>query len=104
MSKQQTSKQNKEEDSSTCCGVSEASWQRENISDHKFDYVDVDDFLDYSILNRLRYSLIFLFTLKSILVYMADIGILIIMITAARELATILSGDGSDCEFSSFSY
>jgi hypothetical protein len=68
------------QEESKCCG--EASWHREEISDRinslltpsdKFDYVDVDDFLDYSILNRLRYSIIFLLTLKSILVYMAGI-------------------------------
>lgn len=52
--------------------------------------------MDYSPLNRLRYSFIFLQTLKSILVYMADIGILIIMITAAQELSRILAGDSTE--------
>lgn len=76
---------------SSCFG--EARWKREQVSDHKFDFVNVDDFLDESILSRLRYSWVFIITLKSILVYMADVGILIIMITAANELAQILQGD-----------
>lgn len=57
----------------------------------------MDEFLDYSPLNRLRYSVIFAMTLKSILVYMADIGILIIMITAFNDLARILNGETKDC-------
>ncbi|KAI9289732.1 hypothetical protein BC943DRAFT_271906, partial [Umbelopsis sp. AD052] len=42
------------------------------VQDHKFDYVDVDEFHDSSCLTRTKYMLLFLVVLKSVLVYAAD--------------------------------
>ncbi|KAJ3031151.1 UNVERIFIED_CONTAM: hypothetical protein HDU68_006282 [Siphonaria sp. JEL0065] len=55
-------------------------WKREEIPDHKFDYLDVDEFIDDNWLRKLQYSFIFFLTVKSVLVYTADITILVLMI------------------------
>ncbi|CAG8605409.1 2200_t:CDS:2 [Acaulospora colombiana] len=60
---------------------SAAKWKREEVQDHKFDFVDVADFYEDSILRKLKYSVLFMIVLKSILVYIADMwtaGILLI--------------------------
>ena len=43
------------------------SWKREEISDHKFDFVDVDEFIDNSIQRRIAYSTVFIFAIKGII-------------------------------------
>jgi hypothetical protein len=50
------------------------SWKREQIPDHKFDFVDENDFLDNSCGRQISYMGVFLYTLKDILVYMADLA------------------------------
>ncbi|RHZ83515.1 hypothetical protein Glove_91g38 [Diversispora epigaea] len=60
---------------------STAKWQREEVQDHKFDFVDVNEFHESGILRRLKYSILFIVVIKSILVYVADMwtaGILVI--------------------------
>ncbi|KAJ3309726.1 hypothetical protein HDU76_003537, partial [Blyttiomyces sp. JEL0837] len=47
--------------------------------DHKFDYIDVDDFTEDNWVRKLKYGTVFLVTLKSILVYMADIAIVALL-------------------------
>ncbi|CAG8735623.1 16198_t:CDS:1, partial [Acaulospora morrowiae] len=47
-------------------------WQREEVQDHKFDFVDVDEFQNNSLLMQLKYSVVFMIVLKSVLVYIAD--------------------------------
>jgi hypothetical protein len=44
------------------------SWKREQIADHKFDFVDERDFIDNSFGSKLSYAKVFLFTLKDIMV------------------------------------
>ncbi|KAJ3145323.1 hypothetical protein HDU89_007180 [Geranomyces variabilis] len=68
----------------SCCGA--ASWKREHIADHKFDLIDVDDFVDRSFLAQVRYSWVFFTTLKSVLVYMADLGVVLLIIYSAATL------------------
>ncbi|TPX56500.1 hypothetical protein PhCBS80983_g04500 [Powellomyces hirtus] len=62
----------------SCCGA--AKWKREHIEDHKFDLIDVDDFTDRSFLAQIRYSWVFFITLKSVLVYMADLGVVLLLV------------------------
>src|SRR5437763_9852886 len=55
--------------------------ERKNVQDHKFDFVDIEDFSERSFLRKLRYCSVFLVLMKSILVYIADLwtaGILLI--------------------------
>ncbi|KAJ3210855.1 hypothetical protein HDU67_004956 [Dinochytrium kinnereticum] len=54
-----------------CC--EKAKWKREEIADHKFDYIDVDDFIEDSLYRKVAYAGVFLLTLKSIVVYMNDL-------------------------------
>ncbi|KAI8820379.1 uncharacterized protein EV422DRAFT_530670 [Fimicolochytrium jonesii] len=63
----------------SCCGS--AKWKREQIEDHKFDLLDVEDFVDNSLWSQVRYSFVFVMTLKSVLLYMLDLGTVILLIT-----------------------
>ncbi|KAJ3111130.1 hypothetical protein HK100_002798 [Physocladia obscura] len=54
--------------------------QREQFPDHKWDYIDVDDFIDESWTMKVKYSMIFFLTVKSVLVYTADVTLLVLMI------------------------
>ena len=61
--------------------LSTAKWKREKVQDHKFDFVDVNDFKERSFIRRIKYSFVFMVVLKSVLVYIADLwtaGILLI--------------------------
>ncbi|KAJ3377062.1 hypothetical protein HDU92_008675, partial [Lobulomyces angularis] len=82
------------------CLCGEANWKREEIADHKFDYIDVDDFVSESFTRKFQYSWVFIRTIKSILVYMADIGILVIMITAFDQISLLLSNTNQKCNLS----
>lgn len=59
-----------------------AEWKREQIPEHKFDYVDVEDFVDHGVWRKVSYLFVFLGCLKSILVYMADISIIVLLIVS----------------------
>ncbi|KAF9954665.1 hypothetical protein BGZ72_004423 [Mortierella alpina] len=58
-----------------------AHWKREYVQDHKFDFINVDDFVDNSCWCQFRYSLVFAAIIRGILVYCSDI------FTAANLLA-----------------
>ncbi|EGF83407.1 hypothetical protein BATDEDRAFT_34164 [Batrachochytrium dendrobatidis JAM81] len=77
----------------TCCEP--AKWKREEIADHKFDYVDVDDFVEDSPMAKFSYSFVFLFTLKSILVYMADLGVLVLLLQSGAVTSLFDSANNS---------
>ncbi|KAI9209442.1 uncharacterized protein BJ171DRAFT_408540, partial [Polychytrium aggregatum] len=55
-------------------------WKREVYPENKFEYIDIEEYVDVSFLSHLRYMTVFLFTLKSVLTMMADIGIVTILI------------------------
>lgn len=54
-----------------CCGT--ANWKREEVPDHKFDFIDVRDYYTKAFMTRLRYCILFVFVFKSFAVYVADI-------------------------------
>ncbi|PWN54090.1 hypothetical protein IE53DRAFT_38954 [Violaceomyces palustris] len=54
-----------------CCGP--ADWKREEVADHKFDFIDVRDYHTNGVLTRFRYAILFALVVKSIAVYIADI-------------------------------
>ncbi|KAJ3300517.1 hypothetical protein HK104_011023 [Borealophlyctis nickersoniae] len=77
-----------------CC--TPAKWKREHLEDHKFDLIDVDDFVENDCWRKFSYSWVFGITLKSILVYMADIGILLlIFLSGPGTLFTSNAGETS---------
>jgi len=45
-----------------CCET--ASWKREQIAEHKFDFVDVLSFVENSWIRKIRYSFVYLLTFK----------------------------------------
>ncbi|SNX82644.1 uncharacterized protein MEPE_01350 [Melanopsichium pennsylvanicum] len=54
-----------------CCG--NASWKREEVPDHKFDFIDVRDFRNNGCFQQLKYAFLFIMVVKSFAVYVADI-------------------------------
>ncbi|CAG8575343.1 1758_t:CDS:2 [Funneliformis caledonium] len=48
-------------------------WKREKVQDHKFDFVDVQEFEKDDFISKIKYSFVFFIVLKSVLVYIADI-------------------------------
>ncbi|KAF9900003.1 hypothetical protein BX616_002744 [Lobosporangium transversale] len=64
-----------------------AQWKREVVQDHKFDFINVDDFVDNSCWRQFTYLLVFAAIIRGILVYCSDI------FTAANLLAN--SNDNS---------
>ncbi|KAF9900622.1 hypothetical protein EC991_007082 [Linnemannia zychae] len=50
-----------------------ADWKREKVQDHKFDFINVDDFIDNSCWRQFRYMLVFVIIIRGILVYCSDI-------------------------------
>ncbi|CAM0136451.1 unnamed protein product [Umbelopsis sp. WA50703] len=60
-------------------------WKREVVQDHKFDFVDVQEFHDSSCVMRMRYILLFLVVLKSVLVYAADVWTAGMYLTPSRN-------------------
>ncbi|KAF9578644.1 hypothetical protein BGW38_005458 [Lunasporangiospora selenospora] len=58
-----------------------AHWKREKVQDHKFDFINVEDFVDNSCWRQFTYSLVFAAIIRGILVYCSDI------FTAANLLA-----------------
>ncbi|CAH1762061.1 8607_t:CDS:2 [Entrophospora sp. SA101] len=61
---------------------SAAKWKREQVQDHKFDFVNIKEFKEESWLRKIRYSFVFLVVIKSVLVYVGDLwtaGILLFL-------------------------
>ncbi|EST06158.1 hypothetical protein PSEUBRA_004028 [Kalmanozyma brasiliensis GHG001] len=54
-----------------CCG--KANWKREEVPDHKFDFIDVRDFRNNGCFMQLKYVFLFVMVVKSFAVYVADI-------------------------------
>ncbi|CAO3661204.1 unnamed protein product [Umbelopsis ramanniana] len=48
-------------------------WKREQVADHKFDFIDIDEFYDPSCWTKTKYMMIFLSVIKSTLTYLADL-------------------------------
>ncbi|KAF8934521.1 hypothetical protein BGZ58_005643 [Dissophora ornata] len=48
-------------------------WRRQKVQDHKFDFIDVEDYVDNSAYRKFKYSLVFAIVIKGILIYCADL-------------------------------
>jgi hypothetical protein len=48
-------------------------WKRELVSDHKFDFIDIEEFRDQSCILTIRYIMLFCSVLISTMVYGADL-------------------------------
>ncbi|CAO1614983.1 unnamed protein product [Parajaminaea phylloscopi] len=54
-----------------CCG--NAAWKREEVPDHKFDFIDVRDYHTDGLWTKTCYGFLFALVVKSFAVYIADI-------------------------------
>lgn len=54
-----------------CCG--NAAWKREEVPDHKFDFIDVRDYHTEGAWTKTQYAFLFALVVKSFAVYIADI-------------------------------
>jgi hypothetical protein len=61
-----------------------AKWKREEVPDHKFDFLDTRDYHDNSFLMRLKYIWVYVIVLKSFLVYISDIFSAITMLSTSN--------------------
>lgn len=52
---------------------SNSDWKREEVPDHKFDFIDVAEYESKNFLARIRYLWVYIVVLKSVLVYMSDL-------------------------------
>jgi hypothetical protein len=55
-------------------------WKRELVSDHKFDFIDVEEFRDHNCLLGTRYLILLCSVLISAMVYGSDIASALILI------------------------
>ncbi|RCH92963.1 hypothetical protein CU097_008252 [Rhizopus azygosporus] len=76
-----------------CCSGNGPKWKREVVKDHKFDYIDIDEFYDPSCCGYLRYINMFIIILKGFLVYVADlwtaVSLIVIGNTSVNDGAAI---------------
>jgi len=57
------------------------SWKREIVPDHKFDFVDTQEFNDNGCMMRIKYLWVYILVLKSFLVYVSDIFTAVTMLS-----------------------
>ncbi|KAK4684252.1 hypothetical protein P7C73_g5938, partial [Tremellales sp. Uapishka_1] len=77
-----------------CC---EAEWKREDVQDHKFDFVNTREFHKTDILTRIKYVFVYIFLFKSIAVYGLDIFTAVTMLSTNHWTNAIYSKCGNDC-------
>ncbi|KAG0359602.1 hypothetical protein BGZ54_009898 [Gamsiella multidivaricata] len=66
-----------------------AHWKREKVQDHKFDFINVDDFIDNSCWLQFRYMLVFAAIMRGILVYCSDIFTAVNLLTNSSQTSFI---------------
>lgn len=60
-----------------------ATWKREVVPDHKFDFIDTREFTDHGVAMRTKYLWLYTIVLKDFLVYVSDIFTAITMLTTS---------------------
>ncbi|KAF8639946.1 hypothetical protein AX17_001196 [Amanita inopinata Kibby_2008] len=65
-----------------CC--SGAKWKREEVPDHKFDFVDTREFTDNGFVMRMKYLWLYAVVLKSFLVYVSDVFTAVTMLSTSN--------------------
>ncbi|KZP00125.1 hypothetical protein CALVIDRAFT_533775 [Calocera viscosa TUFC12733] len=65
-----------------CC--TGPTWKREEVPEHKFDFVDTRDYRDNSFWTSLRYIWLYIIVIKGFLVYVSDIFTAITMLSTGQ--------------------
>ncbi|KAF9577622.1 hypothetical protein BGW38_007054, partial [Lunasporangiospora selenospora] len=73
-------------------------WRRQKVEDHKFDFIDVEDYVDNSIWRKFKYSLVFAIVIKGILIYCADLWTAVNLLVTENWSSDL--GVGSDGQIS----
>ncbi|KAL7321568.1 Potassium transporter [Mucor circinelloides] len=71
-----------------CCGGDKPKWKREIVPDHKFENVDLDAFYNPSCGSRFGYMFIFILSLKSFAVYVADLWTAVSLLVIGQTTVT----------------
>jgi hypothetical protein len=85
-----------------CCG--EAKWQREFVVDHKFDYVKIDEFESESRWLHFKYLYIYVFIIRGVVVYVADLLSLVVQFSGTSGVAGAGSPNNTGNEFLNYVY
>lgn len=70
-------------------------WKREQVPDHKFDFVDVSDYNSKAFSIRLQYLWVYILVIKSFLVYISDIYTATTMLTSTTWQNKIFTSCGN---------
>ncbi|PLW40174.1 hypothetical protein PCASD_12277 [Puccinia coronata f. sp. avenae] len=75
-----------------CC--SGARWKREEVPDHKWDFVDVREFHNSGLMSYLQYAFLYVLVIKSVLVYASDIYTMVLLLASNHWAGSILMSTG----------
>ncbi|KAF9325267.1 hypothetical protein BG006_011249 [Podila minutissima] len=75
--------------------MSANDWRRQKVEDHKFDFIDVEDYVDNTVWRKFKYSLVFAIVIKGILVYCADLWTAVNLLVS-QKWTNNLGVDGQD--------
>ncbi|KAF9384404.1 hypothetical protein BGX21_001312 [Mortierella sp. AD011] len=67
-------------------------WKRQKVENHKFDFIDVDDYIDNSFIRKFKYSLVFAIVIKGILIYCADLWTAVNLLVAGTWSTSLVDG------------
>ncbi|GAA5983034.1 hypothetical protein JCM10908_006874 [Rhodotorula pacifica] len=79
-----------------CC--SSAKWKREVVPDHKFDFIDIDQFHSRTCGSRLSFTWLWTTFIISIAVYVADVYTLVALLASNRWAGQILQTQASESD------
>ncbi|EHS63835.1 uncharacterized protein PGTG_21874 [Puccinia graminis f. sp. tritici CRL 75-36-700-3] len=71
-----------------CC--SGPQWKREEVPDHKWDFVDVREFHTSGLMSYFQYSFLYVLVIKSVLVYASDIYTMVLLLASNHWAGSIL--------------
>ncbi|KAG8698253.1 hypothetical protein FRC08_006036 [Ceratobasidium sp. 394] len=72
-------------------------WKREEVQDHKFDFIDTRDYHSKNFGIRMRYIWVYVLVVKAFLVYMSDIFTAVTMLSSDGWTNQIYSECGDHC-------
>ncbi|KAG8747410.1 hypothetical protein FRC10_001081 [Ceratobasidium sp. 414] len=72
-------------------------WKREEVQDHKFDFIDTRDYHSKNFGIRMRYIWVYVLVVKAFLVYMSDIFTAVTMLSSSGWTNQIYSECGDHC-------
>ncbi|POV99764.1 hypothetical protein PSHT_13386 [Puccinia striiformis] len=75
-----------------CC--TGAQWKREEVPDHKWDFVDVREFHNSGCMSYFQYCFLYVLVIKSVLVYASDVYTMVLLLASNHWAGSILESTG----------